>query len=150
MPKKKKSSKKIDAFVLDGSVALAWCFTDEADAYADAVAHQLSKRQAVVPVIWHLEVTNAMLVGERRGRCAQTDTKNWTTFLSALPLFVDEHFPSRFFGDVLSLARAQTLSTYDAAYLELAMRRRLSLATLDARLKAAAAAVGVSLFDPHS
>lgn len=145
----KKKPKQTDTFVLDGSVALAWCFADEADPYADAVARKLPKMQAVVPAIWHLEVTNAMLVGERRGRCDQADTKNWTAFLASLPLSVDEHLPSRVFGDVLALARAQTLSTYDAAYLELAMRRYLPLATLDARLKTAAAAVGVALFDPH-
>ena len=147
---RKKSAPKAEtkAFVLDGSVALAWCFTDENDAYADAVARQFPDVTAVVPVIWHLEVANALLVGERRKRCDQADTNRWTAFLSTLPIDVDESIGSRAFGDVLALARIQNLSVYDSTYLELAQRRGLSLATLDKALKAAAVAVGVSLFDP--
>jgi predicted nucleic acid-binding protein len=149
MAKKKKSpKKKIDAFVLDGSVALAWCFSDEADPYADAVARTLPATVAVVPAIWHLEVANAMLVGERRGRCDQADTVNWTAFLASLSISVEDPLGSRVFSDVLPLARAQKLSVYDGAYLELAVRRGLPLATLDKSLKAAAASVGVALFDP--
>jgi predicted nucleic acid-binding protein len=147
MAKKKKPQKKIDALVLDGSVALAWCFSDEADAYADAIARRFPDISAVVPSIWHLEVTNAMLVGERRGRCDQTDTSRWTAFLSSLSIVVDEHNGTRVFNEVVALARAHKLSTYDAAYLELALRRDLPLATLDKPLKAAAATAGVQLFN---
>ena len=105
---------------------------------------------AIVPAIWHLEVANALLVGERRGRCEQADTSSWTAFLSSLPIAVDEHSGARVLGDVLALARAQNLSAYDAAYLELALRRGLPLATLDKRLKTAAAAVGVEFFQPKA
>jgi predicted nucleic acid-binding protein len=150
MTKKKKSpKKKTETFVLDGSVALAWCFSDEADAYADAIARKLPDSGAVVPGIWHLEVANAMLVGERRERCDQADTAKWTAYLASLAITVDEQSGDRAFSDVLALARAQNLSAYDAAYLELALRLGLPLATLDKRLKAAAASVGIELYD-HS
>jgi predicted nucleic acid-binding protein len=152
MAKKKKSPrrKKLESFVLDGSTALAWCFTDENSAYADAVARKLPTLGALVPTIWHLEVANAMVVGERRGRCDRGDTLKWTAFLSSLSISVDEHIGSRVFSEVVDLARAQGLSTYDAAYLELALRRGLPLATLDDPLKEAALAAGVGLFDPSA
>lgn len=150
MAKKKKSQKKAQAFVLDGSVALAWCFADEADPYADAIARKLPDIVPVVPAIWHLEVANALLVGERRGRCDQADTSNWTVFLASLPITVDEPGGARVFAHVLPVARANNLSTYDAAYLELCLRRGLPLATLDKRLKAVAVAVGVGIFDPEA
>lgn len=151
MAKKKTSPKrKPQAFVLDGSVALAWCFSDETDPYADAIARALPDVQAVVPAIWHLEVANALLVGERRGRCDQADTARWTAFLSSLSISVDEHSGSRVFGNVLDLARSHNLSAYDASYLELAQRRGVPLATLDKPLKAAAAAAGIALFDPEA
>jgi predicted nucleic acid-binding protein len=150
MAKKKKSPpKKIKAIVLDGSAALAWCFSDEANPYADAIARKLPDLGAVVPAIWHLEIANALLVGERRGRCDQADTSKWTTFLSSLSIIVDEHNGGRVFSDVLALARAHNLSTYDASYLELCLRLGLPLATLDKPLKAAATSVGVVLFDPQ-
>jgi predicted nucleic acid-binding protein len=148
--KKKSPKKKSEALVLDGSVALAWCFSDEADPYADAVARKLPDMGAVVPAIWHLEVANAMLVGERRGRCDHADTSSWTAFLASLTIEVDEPSGPRVFTDVVALARAHKLSAYDAAYLELALRRGLPLASLDKPLKAAAASVGVALFDAEA
>lgn len=149
MAKKKKSPrKKRVAFVLDGSVALAWCFADETDPYADAIAKKFPDVEAVVPALWYLEVTNVLLVGERRGRCDQTDTANWTTFLSSLPITVDEQTSNRAFSDVLALARTHNLSAYDAAYLELALRRGLPLATLDSSLRAAATKAGVAIYTP--
>src|SRR5262245_58506524 len=131
MSKKKRPRKKTEAFVLDGSVALAWCFSDEADPFADAIAKRFPDIEAVVPALWHLEVANALLMGERRGRSNEKDTVAWTTFLAALPITVDEQTDGRAFGDTLSLARAHNLSVYDAAYLELALRRGLPIATLD-------------------
>src|SRR5205807_4128173 len=127
MAKKKKSAnKKIEAFVLDGSVALAWCFSDESDPYADAIARRFPEIEPVVPTIWHLEVANALLVGERRGRSDQADTAHWTAYLASLPIMVEEQAGARVFRDVLSLARTHALSAYDAAYLELALRRGLA------------------------
>lgn len=140
--------KKAEVFVLDGSVALAWCFHDEADPYADAIVKRFPEVEAVVPALWHLEVANALLVGERRMRSTEADTASWLASLTALPIAVDEDTTTRAWGDVLHLARAHSLSTYDAAYLELALRRGLPLATLDGKLKAAAAAAGAAEFKP--
>lgn len=143
----KRKAKTAD-FVLDGSITLAWFFEDESDAYADAVEDALVKASAVVPALWHLEVANALLVGERRKRTTEAKATQFVGLLQSLPISVDEATIAQAWGDTLHLARGQNLSAYDAAYLELALRRGLPLATLDDRLKTAAAAVGVSLYAP--
>jgi predicted nucleic acid-binding protein len=137
-----------DRFVLDGSVTLAWLFHDEQDPYADAIIGKLPHLEMLVPRIWHLEVANVLLVGERRGRCSQADTTSWLGFLSALPILVDGSTEARAWSDTINLARQQSLTEYDAAYLELALREGLPLATLDSKLEAAATAVGVPRYQP--
>jgi predicted nucleic acid-binding protein len=138
-----------EGLVIDSSIALAWCFTDEQDAYSQSVLDALESQPAFVPDLWHLEVANTLLVGERRKRSTQADTVQWLSFLAALPITVDEETKAHAFGDTVSLGRSHNLSSYDAAYLELAMRRGLPLATLDEKLKTAALAVGVSLYGVH-
>ena len=140
------AKKKPQPFVLDSSVALSWCFKDETNAYADDIARQFPDVEPLVPQLWHLEVANAFLVGERRGRSTAADTAIWTTHLAALPITTDEQTCSAAWSDTLRLARAQNLSAYDGAYLELAIRRGLPLATLDDRLRTAATAEGVAIF----
>ena len=135
-------------FVLDGSLALAWYFKDEADPYADAVAARFPAGRAVVPLIWPLEVANAVLMGERCQRSTEAQAAKWLTYLGLLPIAVDDETNDRAWSEVLSLGRAHRLSAYDAAYLELALRRGLPLATLDEKLRAAASAVGVRAFAP--
>jgi len=138
-----------EGLVIDISVAIAWCFPDEQDDYSQSVLDALSSERAIVPDLWHLEVANTLLVGERRKRSTQANTVTWLGFLAALPIAIDEETKAHAFGDTLSLAREHNLSAYDAAYLELAMRRGLPLATLDAKLKTAAQAVGVPLYGVH-
>lgn len=135
--------------VIDSSISIAWCFPDEHDQYSQTVLEALASEQAVVPDLWHLEVANTLLVGERRKRSIQVNTVTWLGFLSSLPITVDDETKAHVFGNTLSVARDHNLSAYDAAYLELAMRRGLPLATLDEKLKAAAQAVGVSLYGIH-
>jgi predicted nucleic acid-binding protein len=135
-------------FVLDGSLALAWYFRDEADSYADAVAAGFSIGRAAVPLIWPLEIANAILNGERRQRSTEAQAAEWLVYLGSLPITVDDETNTRAWGDVLNLARVHHLSAYDAAYLELALRRGLPLATLDDKLKGAAVAAGVPRFVP--
>jgi predicted nucleic acid-binding protein len=135
-----------DRLVLDSSIALAWCFADEKDPYADAIAASFPAVEATVPSLWPLEIANALVVGERRGHNTQADTTKWTGFLSPLPIAVDGETTARAWTDTVSLARSQNLSAYDAAYLELALRLGLPLATLDGKLKAAATAAGVPLY----
>jgi predicted nucleic acid-binding protein len=141
-------AKRVDRFVLDCSVALAWCFHDEQDPYADTIAARFPAVDIIVPSLWHLEIANVLVVAERRGRSAQSDTLTWTGFLSSLPITVDGETVARAWTDTLSLARAHDLTAYDAAYLELALRLGLPLATLDAQLKSAAQTVGVPLYQP--
>ena len=137
-----------DRFVLDGSITLAWLFHDEKNADADAIIGKLPALEMLVPRLWHLEVANVLLVGERRGRCTQADVTAWLAFLSALPIVVDPATEARAWSDTIALARQHGLTAYDAAYLELALRERLPLATLDAKLRSAAKAVGVAIYPP--
>jgi predicted nucleic acid-binding protein len=135
-----------EGFVLDSSVAIAWCFPDEHAPYPQAVLDSLAGTAAAVPSLWHLEVANALLVGERRGRCTAADVNTWLGFLAALPIRTDPETEARTWSDTLRLARTHGLSTYDASYLELAVRRGLPLAALDGKLKTAAAAAGIGLY----
>ncbi len=146
MTKAKKT--KNDEFVLDCSVALAWCFPDENAPYPQAILDSLIDARAVVPSLWPLEVANALLIGERRKRSTQSDTVNWLAFLTSLPITVDDETNARAWSDILNHARSHRLSAYDAAYLELALRRGLPLATLDDDLKKATAAVGIAEYQP--
>src|SRR5260370_22420464 len=99
-----------DAFVLDGSVSVAWCFCDETNPYADAIAARFPSVEAVVPAIWPLEVANALLMGERRKRSTEADTAHWLGFLNSLPILLDEETATRAWGDVLCLAPAHQLT----------------------------------------
>ncbi len=132
-------------FVIDNSVVMAWCFGDEAGAYADAVLDKLSSHTAVVPAIWPLEVVNVLLAAERRQRLKPADSVRFLTLLSALPIVVDPDHGGRktMMKDLLVLGRERTLSSYDAAYLDLAMRNDCPIATQDKKLLEAARAVDV-------
>jgi predicted nucleic acid-binding protein len=135
-------------FVLDGSVTIAWFFEDETDDYADSVEDALTVATAIVPSLWRLEVANALLMGERRKRTTEAKVTAFLSLLKLLPIAPDDETANRAWQETLNLARTHNLSVYDAAYLELAVRRGLPLATLDAKLKAAAFAVGVNEFKP--
>lgn len=147
MARKKSKSKPI-TFVLDGSITLAWFFEDEADAYAEAVEDSLTEASAIVPSLWPLEVANAALVGERRKRTTEAKVTQFFSLLKSLPISTDDETAARAWQETLQLARTHSLSVYDAAYLELAMRRDLPLATLDEDLENAAAAAGVKKYKP--
>jgi len=127
---------------------MAWYFKDEATPYTNAVRASLATERAVVPALWPLEVANVLLMAERRKRSNHTRATKWLRYLSALPIAVDAETPFRAFDHILNLARPHKLTAYDAAYLELAVRRGVPLGTLDSDLKKAAKAVGVVLFMP--
>ncbi|HUY92189.1 MAG TPA: type II toxin-antitoxin system VapC family toxin [Pirellulales bacterium] len=145
---KRKGKAKSRAFVLDCSLSVAWFFEDETDAYAQAVEDSLPAAAAIVPALWPLEVANALLMGERRKRATEAKATTFLGLLKALPIALDDETAGRAWQESIHLARTHRLSVYDAAYLELALRRGLPLATLDDRLKAAAAAVGVGAYRP--
>jgi len=125
-------------FVIDNSVVMAWCFEDEVNRYAEVILDQLEVFTAFVPSIWALEVGNVLLVAERKKRISLADSARFIALLRDLPIVIEQEPPDVMFGEVLPLAREHHLSTYDASYLDLAMRRGLPLATLDNGLIAAA------------
>ena len=130
-------------FVIDTSVAMAWCFEDEATQATDAVLDLLRTDQVVVPAIWPLEVANVLLVAERRGRLTEAQASRFLELLAQLPINVDTS-PTDMAG-IVATGRRHTLSSYDAAYLLLAERLGAALATLDKVLAKAARKAGVQL-----
>ena len=124
--------------VLDCSVAVSWCFEDEAQPETDALLERVRDAGAVVPTVWHLELGNVLVQGERRGRLSAADTTTRLELIAALPIATDDEASGGALRAVMALARTASLTTYDAAYLELAMRRGLPLATKDKALAAAA------------
>lgn len=132
-------------FVLDNSVSMAWGFADEASSYADHVLELLQGGEAIVPALWPLEVANVLLVGERRGRLTEADSTRFQKLLRGLPIWVMSELPEAALDQLLFLGRTHGLSAYDAAYLELAMREGLPLATLDSRLRIVSPALGIKL-----
>jgi predicted nucleic acid-binding protein len=134
-------------FVVDNSVVMTWAFQDEADPYADAVLGYLAEAAAVVPVIWPLEVVNVLLVAERRNRLQQADSVRFINLLSQLPIVVDRDWLDSRMEELLAIGRANNLSSYDASYLYLAMRKGLPIATLDQKLIAAAQQVAIPLLE---
>lgn len=121
-------------FVLDNSIVMSWCFKDETNDYAEIVLNRLTKATAVVPSIWPLEVVNVLLVAERQKRLSKSDSIRFITLLSQLPIVVEYERPEMMMKELLSLARANGLSSYDASYLDLAMRNGVPIATLDTNL----------------
>jgi predicted nucleic acid-binding protein len=134
--------------VVDSSVALSWCFSDEADAYAEATLQALRGAEARAPSLWPFEVANGLWMGQRRGRLDVTETREALSALAALPIHVETATHQRALGAVLDLASQEGLTVYDATYLDLAQREGLPLATLDQQIRQVAGRLGVALFDP--
>ncbi|MDO8586928.1 MAG: type II toxin-antitoxin system VapC family toxin [Armatimonadota bacterium] len=135
----------MDSFVLDCSVALAWCFADESNAHAEAILDNLPEAQGLAPAIWPLEMANALLAAERRNRIAQAEAMQFLSLVRSLPIGVDTDVSEGAVDRAMFLARSENLSSYDASYLELAIRAGVPIATLDSGLAAAAKRLGVSL-----
>ncbi len=133
------------AFVLDCSVTMAWIFPDEATDVTDRLRDALLETRAFVPALWPVETANALLVATRRRRITQDEWSGIRAHLDALPIEVDPVSASRTWGVALDLASAHGISVYDATYLELAMRLRMPLTTLDRDLEAAARSAGVDV-----
>jgi predicted nucleic acid-binding protein len=128
------------AYILDASVAMTWAFPDEANESASAALDRLRTEVAYVPAMWWFEVRNVLLINERRQRIGENDTTAFLVALSGMNIEIDRS-PGE--AGIVTLCRRHLLSVYDAAYLELALRRRLPLASLDKRLVAAATIEGV-------
>ena len=128
---------------MDASVAMAWCFEDEVTEATDVVLDRLRDDEAAVPVIWPLEVTNVLLVAERRDRLSEAQASRFLELLTQLPIEVDD--APHDLAAIVAAGRRHELSSYDASYLVLAERLGAPLATVDRRLANAAERAGVEL-----
>ena len=132
--------------MLDASVAVAWCFEDETTAYTENVLNLLAGgNEALAPALWPYEVANGLAVAERRKRTTWVKITPFLERLIGLPISVVADDRTQVLGRVLPTARQQNLAVYDAAYLELALREALPLATLDADLRKAAQGLGIKI-----
>lgn len=133
------------SLVLDSSATLAWVYGDETTDAIRAVFDQVGDTGAVVPSLWRLEVANSLTVAVRRGRIDADFRRAALADLALLDIITDQYTDANAWGESLTLANQFRLTLYDAAYLEVARRRTVPLATLDSDLRSAARAVGVRL-----
>ena len=132
--------------VLDASMALSWLLPDEASGSTAAVQAQILKAEGVwVAAHWRLEVANSLCMAERRKRLDEAGLAQAVSLFTQIPVIVDPETNDRASAETLSLARRHGLSVYDAAYLELALRRGATLATLDRPLRTVARTLGVPI-----
>jgi len=124
---------------------MAWCFGDEATKAAYSVLDRLASETAVVPSHWFLEVANVLTMTEKRKRMTAQSSTEFLGSLGTLDIEIDTATADRTFSHVLPLCRKHGLTSYDAAYLELAIRRQLPLASLDTELRAAAKRAGIEV-----
>lgn len=130
-------------FVLDNSVVCGWFFENQSTAYGEAIGERLQSDRALVPPVWELEFTNVLRTACLRQRMTAAMAQVVVSQIAALPIEVDRHSPLP--SELLALALRFGLSTYDAAYLEVALRLQVPVATLDGALRDAAVASGVGL-----
>jgi predicted nucleic acid-binding protein len=136
-------------FVLDTSVSMRWLLASEKPSdqhYAEATLKSLLETEAMVPNLWHLEACHVLLGAEKRGEVSAGEVEGFVSQLENLPILVDPFTAHQSFSRTMALSRIYTLSSYDAAYLELAMREGLPLATLDKQLIKAARKAGVERY----
>ncbi len=133
------------SFVVDNSVALAWCFEDEHIQPIMDLLDRVAETGAIAPSLWPLEALNGLLMAERRRRLDPKRRQRLAGFLRGLPVTLDAETADRAWTATARLAERYRLTLYDAAYLELAQRRKLPLATLDQDLIRAGKALGMTL-----
>jgi predicted nucleic acid-binding protein len=129
--------------VLDSSIALSWCLPDEGG--TSQIQQEVADSGAIAPAHWPLEVANALLIAERRQRIDAEFRRAVLRDLAALPITLDSETSAHAWGETLRIADSRGLTTYDAAYLELAQRLALPIATLDAELRVAAHELGIGV-----
>ena len=121
-------------FVLDCSVAITWCFEDEATPETDKILDHFNQEIAVVPALWHLEIANVIALAERKGRLTENEAMEFWSLVDSLPITTDNILPERGRKEIFHLARQYRLTVYDAAYLDISIRYTFPLATLDKEL----------------
>lgn len=132
-------------FVLDTSFTLALVLEEEEQDRVAEAMRSLNGQNVLVPPLWFYEVSNALLTNQKRGRLQERDKVRAVGFLRSLPISVDSDCNSRALEEILVIARAHSLTVYDATYLDLAMRSGLPLATLDNALIRVSQTMGVEL-----
>ena len=140
----------MEPFVVDASLTLSWCFADEATPYSRAVLAALETTYAVVPALWPFEIANVLALAERKQRITQEGITEYLEKLRRLPIQIERREALWLWQAILPLVREHRLSGYDAAYLELAKRERMRLATLDHDLQQASRVVGVQALEVSS
>jgi len=138
------------SLILDSSVTLAWVYSDETTEAIREVFGRLQELGAWVPGLWRLEVANILEMGVRRGRHDGAFRDATLADLALLPIRLDPETDRHAWSATVRLAERHKLTVYDAAYMELAQRRGLPLATLDTELRSAASAEGVILLGSTS
>ena len=133
------------SLVLDSSATLAWIYSDETTDPIRRLFDAVADHGAVVPALWRLEIANSLTVAVRRGRIDANFRRAVLSDLALLDITTDDHTDVHAWGETLSIADRFQLTVYDAAYLELAQRRNLPLATLDRELRVAAKSLGLHL-----
>lgn len=133
------------SLVIDCSITMSWCFAEEATTGSKGIQDRLVRETAVVPTLWFLEIANVLAMAEKHNRLTVAASTEFLKLLDTLEIEVDDEAPSRAFDHLLPLCRAHRLTSYDAVYLDLASRRQLPLATLDAELRTAAEQLGVAV-----
>jgi predicted nucleic acid-binding protein len=133
------------SLVIDASLTVAWYFEDETTPVTEAILDRVSEAGAIVPTLWRLEVANAFQSAIRRKRITAPYRDQSLAELTQMPITIDADTNVYAWTTTLRLAERFALTIYDSAYLELAQRRSLPLATLDAALREATAALGVTL-----
>ena len=132
-------------WVLDSSLALSWVLPEEYSGRADAFLSKRSSEDTFwVPALWWYEVSNALLMAQKRNRITEADRIQMVALYALLPIQTDIPFYLEAVGRLQELALAYSLTAYDAAYLELALRKGLAIATFDQRLTQAAQKAGIS------
>lgn len=136
--------------VLDCSIVMAWCFEDEKTELTEKIfdKFQVDELTAFVPAIWSFEVANVLLVAQKKRRISPTKAREFQEALSMLSINIDISSIKKTSGSTFELAKEENLTIYDAAYLELAIRNNLPLASLDNDLKKAANKLSVKLYKP--
>jgi predicted nucleic acid-binding protein len=139
----------MSGFVLDNSISMRWLLESDKAAdqkYAEAVLKNLINDDAIVPNLWHLEASNVLVGAEKRSEIDAGEIERFITQLESLPIHVDSLTAHQAFSRIIALSRIYKLSSYDAAYLELAIREGIPLATLDKDLKKAAKKANVDIY----
>lgn len=136
-------------FVLDCSITMTWCFLDEATRYTRDVRDSLIDATVVVPSLWPLEIANVLWGSECKKRITRLQSSRFLDMLESCPIVIDDATSRLARTSILELARTNKITVYDAAYLELAIREQLPLATLDKLLLQAATTEHVTLYEPY-